>query len=90
MKKPFHSWKWPIGKTNKNEFQISVKKCVKCWNETEREQAENTVQENALNGNTAWFNLILETKLALLEGCIATYLYSQKTVKASQGTQASM
>ena len=77
MKKPFHSWRWPIGTTNKNEFQISVKKCVKCWKETEREQAEN-------------IDLILETKLALLEGCIATYLYSQKTVKASQGAGANM
>ena len=47
MKKPFHCWRWPIGKTNKNEFSISVQKCVKCWNETEREQAENTAEENA-------------------------------------------
>ena len=50
MKKPFHFWRWPIGKTNKNEFPIwpiSVQKCVKCWNETEREQAENTAEENA-------------------------------------------
>ena len=47
MKKPFHSWRWPIGKTNKNEFSISVQKCVKCWKKTEREQAENIAEESA-------------------------------------------
>ena len=47
MKKPFHSWRWPIGNTNKNEFSISVQKCVKCWKKTEREQAENIAEESA-------------------------------------------